>query len=359
MSVSMDVVVVGGGIIGLSCAWRLAHRGWSVVVVDPAPGSGASNVAAGMLAAVTEVHYGEEPLLALNLASAAAWPDFTAELEDRAGTTIGYRRNGTLTVAFDDDELRALDALGRFQVSLGLRVTRVGSRACREREPGLSPRIRGGVLAEDDHQVDPRRTVAALLLACERAGVRFDRARALDTKSGAVETAAGPIRCGTVVHAAGCWSGAPVRPVKGQILRLGFDPAVPPLGATVRGVDVYLVPRSNGELVVGATVEEQGFDTTTTAGAVYELLHAATRLVPGVGDLRLVEISAGLRPGTPDNAPLLGPTDIDGVIAATGHHRNGVLLAPITAEIIAELVDTGAVPAIARPFDARRFLACT
>jgi len=358
VTTSADVAIVGGGIIGLSCAWRLRQHGRSVAVVDPTPGAGASHVAAGMLAPVTEVHYGEQSLLALNLASAARWPDFAAELEHVTGQCIGYRRDGTLAVAADDDELRVLDTVRQFQESLCLRVTRLGRRACREREPALSPRVRGGVLAEDDHQVDPRSTVEALLLACERAGVRFERARAAEVAGGMVETTDGPIACGVVVHAAGCWSGSPVRPVKGQILRLRFDPAAPPLIATVRGVDVYLVPRATGELVVGATVEEQGFDTAATAGAVYGLLHAGMRLVPGISELPIVEAGAGLRPGTPDNAPLLGPTDVEGVVAATGHYRNGVLLAPITAEIVAELVDTGVVPALARPFDARRFVAC-
>lgn len=372
-----DVAVVGGGVIGLACAWRLAQEGASVKVFDPAPGAGASHAAAGMLAPVTEVHHGEEALLALNLASAQLWPAFAAELVEAAGIDIGYRTGGTLAVAFDDDDLRSLDELRGFQESLHLPVTRLTSRECRTREPSLSPRVRGGVLAANDHQVDSRLAVQALLATVERSGVTLVRepVRALSVAGHAVtgvHTTSGPHACGTVVVAAGSWSAdidgippavvPPVRPVKGQILRLRFDPAAAPLRGTVRGLaagrSVYLVPRVHGELVVGATVEEVGFDTTVTAGAVHDLLRAAIDLVPEVAELELVEATARLRPGTPDNAPLLGPTGLGGLVLATGHHRNGVLLAPITAEVIASVVTTGTVPPAAAGFDPGRFQRC-
>lgn len=372
-----DVAVVGGGVIGLACAWRLAQRGASVRVFDPAPGAGASHAAAGMLAPVTEVHHGEEALLALNLASAQLWPAFAAELVEAAGSDIGYRTGGTLAVALDDDDLRSLDELRGFQESLHLPVTRLTSRECRAREPSLSPRVRGGVLAANDHQVDSRLTVQALLAAIERSGVTLVRepVRALSVAGHAVtgvHTTSGPQPCRTVVLAAGSWSAdidgippavvPPVRPVKGQILRLRFDPAAAPLRGTVRGLaagrSVYLVPRVHGELVVGATVEELGFDTTVTAGAVHDLLRAAIDLLPGVGELELVEATARLRPGTPDNAPLLGPSGLGGLVLATGHHRNGVLLAPITAEVIASVVTTGTVSPAAVGFDPGRFQRC-
>lgn len=372
-----DVAVVGGGVIGLACAWRLAQRGASVTVFDPAPGAGASHAAAGMLAPVTEVHHGEEPLLALNLASAQLWPAFAAELVEAAGIDIGYRTDGTLAVALDDDDLRSLEELRGFQESLHLPVTRLSSRECRTREPSLSPRVRGGVLAANDHQVDSRLAVQALLATVERSGVTVVRepVSALSVAGRAVtgvDTPGGPHACGTVVVAAGSWSAdiagippavvPPVRPVKGQILRLRFDPAAAPLLGTVRGLvagrSVYLVPRSHGELVVGATVEEVGFDTTVTAGAVHDLLQAAIDLVPEVGELELVEATARLRPGTPDNAPLLGPTGLGGLVLATGHHRNGVLLAPVTAEVITSVVTTGTVPPTAVGFDPGRFQRC-
>lgn len=364
-----DVAVVGGGIIGLSIAWRAATgHGLDVAVIDDAPGQGATGVAAGMLAPVTEVHFGEEPLLALNVESAHRWPSFAAELQAASGVGVGYRDDGTLSVAFDDDDLRALDQLCRFQAGLGLPVERLDRRQCRQREPLLSPRARGGVLAAGDHQVDPRRVAAALIEACHRAGVGFvaDRATALEGAGRVCLARGDEVDAGTVVVAAGSWSGllpgatVPVRPVKGQLLRLRFDPAGPPLTATVRGLvagrAVYLVPRCDGELVIGATVEEQGFTTSVTAGAVRELLQAASDLVPAVGELELVEMSAGLRPATPDNGPLIGTLPgNDRVVVATGHYRNGVLLAPVTADAVAGLLGGAPLPAVAAAFSVSRF----
>lgn len=361
-----DVAVVGGGAIGLACAWRLAQRGSSVTVVDPAPGSGASHAAAGMLCPVTEAHYGEEPLLALTLTSAGRWPEFAAELSDESGIDVGYRAEGTLAVAFDDDDVRALDGLLRFQQSLGLPADRLGSRECRSLEPRLSPRIRGGARFAGDHQVDNRRVVAALLVACERRGVGTVRRSAARLAGGGVVLDDGTVvAAGRVVVAVGCWSASladevPVRPVKGQIVRLAFDPADPPLAHNVRGLaggrSVYLVPRADGELVVGATVEELGFDTTVTAGAVQELLRAAADLLPGVSELRLVETHAGLRPGTPDNAPIIGPSPGDErVVYATGHFRNGILLTPVTADAVASLVVDGVLTPEVAPFGVGRF----
>lgn len=356
--------VIGGGVIGLAVAWRLAQRGASCTVIDPTPGAGASDVAAGMLAPVTEVHYGEEPLLALNLASAQRWPAFVDELEAASGTPVGYRREGTLAVAMRDDDRRALDALVRFQQQLELPVDPQPSAACRELEPALTPRVRAGALVAGDRQVEPRALVAALRAACARAGValRLDAATSIDAGP-TVRLATGDrLDSDVVVVAAGCHTAElvalPVRPVKGQILRLRGDVARL-LTRTVRGladnVSVYLVPRAQGELVVGATVEEQGFDTTVTAGAVSTLLGAATQLVPGVAELELAEARAGLRPGTPDNAPILGPVPgLDGVVAATGHFRNGILLAPVTADVIAEVVTAGG-SALAAPFGPERF----
>lgn len=358
--------MIGGGAIGLACAWRIAQRGLAVTVVDPAPGSGASRAAAGMLCPVTEVHYGEEPLLALTLESSRRWPGFAAEVQAGSDIDIGYRTEGTLAVALDADDSEALEALFRFQQSLGLTVERSRPRDCRKLEPRLSPRIASAAYFGADHQVDNRSLVAALLALCERCNVEILRQRVTSIGGAGVHLEDGRVlRSGHIVLAAGCWSSGldsevPTRPVKGQILRLMFDPADPPLVHNVRGMaegrSVYLVPRSSGELVVGATVEELGFDTTVTAGAVLELLRAATELVPAVGELRLIETTAGLRPGTPDNAPVIGPSERDPrVIHATGHYRNGILLTPVTADAVAALVsgDTP-VPEVA-PFSARRF----
>ena len=366
-----DLAVVGGGVIGLAVAWRAASAGLRVTVVDPAPGGGASWAAAGMLAPVTEVHYGEQALLRLNLAAAARWPGFAAELEEAAGRPVGYLACGTLSVARDPDDLAAIDDLYRFQQGLGLEVERLRSRECRSLEPGLAPGVRGGVLVPGDHQVDNRALVGALLAAAARAGVvlRPATARGLRVAGGRVRglvlDGGEALAAGTVVLAAGGWSGAlagldpallpPVRPVKGQLLHLRGPASEPLARRNVRGLEAYVVPRADGRVVVGATVEEQGFDQRVTAGAVHHLLRAAAELLPDVDELELTETAVGLRPGSPDNAPLLGETGLDGLVVATGHYRNGILLTPVTAEAITELLLDGRTPEAIAPFSPRRF----
>jgi glycine oxidase len=366
-----DVVVVGGGVIGLGIAWRAAQAGLGVTVVDDAPGRGASWAAAGMLAPVTEVHYGEQPLLDLNLAAAGRWPAFAAELEERTSRSVGYRRCGSLAVARDADDHAALEDLFTFQRGLGLKVERLRARECRQLEPGLAPSVRGGFLAPGDHQVDNRAVVAALLIACERAGVRRRPRRAArvrvdgDRVTGVVLHGGQSLEAGTVVLAAGCWSGTlaglppglmpPVRPVKGQLLHLRGPGDSPLCKRNVRGLEVYVVPRGDGRVVVGATVEEHGFDVTVTAGAIHDLLRAAVELLPEVTELELTETVAGLRPGSPDNAPMIGPSGLDGLVIASGHYRNGILLVPVTADAIAGLLAGGSLPASLIPFSPRRF----
>ncbi|WP_432249777.1 glycine oxidase ThiO [Streptomyces sanyensis] len=371
-----DVLVIGGGVIGLVTAWRAAQRGMRVTLADPEPGGGAARVAAGMLAAVTELHYGEQALLALNLDSARRYPAFTAELEEASGTPTGYRRCGTLAVALDADDRAHLRELHDLQVRSGLDSAWLSGRECRRLEPMLAPGVRGGLRVDGDHQVDPRLLASALLTACRRAGVEFRRewARELtvsgDRAAGALLADGSRVSADQVVLAGGSLSGRlagvprdvlpPVRPVKGQVLRLTVPPAFGPflsrtVRAVVRGSQVYLVPRESGELVVGATSEELGWDTTVTAGGVYELLRDAHELVPGITELPLVETRAGLRPGSPDNAPLLGRTALPGLLLATGHYRNGVLLTPVTGEVLAEVLAGGEPPATARPFSPRRF----
>lgn len=371
-----DVLVVGGGIIGLVTAWRAAQRGFAVAVVDPEPGGGAAQVAAGMLAAVTELHYGEQTLLGLNLESARRYPDFAAELTDLTGHDLGYRRCGTLAVALDADDRAHLRELHALQRQSGLDSDWLSGRECRRLEPMLAPGVRGGLRVDGDHQIDPRRLAAALVAACERAGVVIHRTWAerlsvLRERAAGVVTREGEVLgAGQVVLAAGSLSGRlagvpedllpPVRPVKGQVLRLTVPERYAPflsrtVRAVVRGSQVYLVPRENGELVVGATSEELGWDTTVTAGGVYELLRDAHELVPGITELPLTETRAGLRPGSPDNAPLLGPTGLDGLLLATGHYRNGVLLTPVTGDSMAHVLATGELPDEARPFTPKRF----
>jgi glycine oxidase len=375
-----DVLVIGGGIIGLVTAWRAAQRGLATAVVDPEPGGGAAQVAAGMLAAVTELHYGEQTLLGLNLASARRYPDFAAELTEQTGHDLGYRRCGTLAVALDADDRAHLRELHTLQQQSGLESQWLSGRECRRLEPMLAPGVRGGLRVDGDHQIDPRRLAGALVAACERAGVVFHRVWAerltvvRDRATGVVTDDGTPLEAGQVVLAGGSLSGRlagvpedvlpPVRPVKGQVVRLSMPRRHGPflsrtVRAVVRGSHVYLVPRESGELVVGATSEELGWDTTVTAGGVYELLRDAHELVPGITELPLTETRAGLRPGSPDNAPLLGPTGLEGLLLATGHYRNGVLLTPVTGDAMAHVLATGELPEEARPFTPKRFSTAT
>lgn len=371
-----DVVVVGGGVAGLGVAWRLAQRGASVVVADATPGLGASDVGAGMIAPVTEATATEPELLGLTRESAARWPGFAAELEEAAGRSVGYRDEATLAVALDADDHRVLLDLYDLQVELGLEVERLRSSECRALEAGLAPQVRGGLLVTADHQVDNRALTEVLLVACERAGVEL-RAEGVDRVvverervRGVVLAGGDELGAGTVVVAAGCWSSQlgglpaevlpPVRPVKGQILRLAGSADAPIVGRTVRGLvegsPIYLVPRSDGRVVVGGTVEEQGYDVTVTAGAVRDLLDDAFALVPEVTELELVEVRAGLRPGTPDNAPILGRCALEGLVMATGHHRHGFLLLPVTADEVAAVVAGGETSGVLAPFGPQRFV---
>jgi glycine oxidase len=349
-----DVAVIGGGVIGLAIAWKAAGAGLRVTVIDPAPGSGASQVAAGMLAPVAEAQWGEEPLLEVSLRSASAWPVFAEELEAASGRSLGYRACGTLIVGADSGDRSYLEELLRFERHLGLEAEWCSAAHCRELEPLLAPGIRGGILAHGDNQVDPRLVLAALLVACARSGVTLIRDRVVEVQrsgaraSGVRLAGGGEVAADCVVLAAGCWSstidGLPpeatpaVRPVKGQVVRLRgpAEPAV--ISRSVRclvaGTSCYLVPRADGEIVLGSTMEELGFDTTVTAGAVYSLLRDASRVLPFVTELALVETQAGLRPGSRDNAPIIGDSEMPGLVLATGHFRNGILLTPVTTEIV-------------------------
>ncbi|HEY6297973.1 MAG TPA: glycine oxidase ThiO, partial [Streptosporangiaceae bacterium] len=371
-----DVVMAGGGVIGTAIAWRAAAAGLDVVVVDPDLGNGATLVAAGMLAPVSESLFGEGELLRLNLLAVGRFGSFAAELEELTGHRVGLRREGTLAIAYDPGDQAALVRLTAFRRSAGLDAQELDSRACRALEPFLAPDVRGGVLFSGDWSVDNRRYAAALREAMRMVKVRTIRDRVVGVRVSGGRAAGvrledgGKVDAVAVVVAAGCWTGsvagvpdavrAAVRPVKGQLLRLRHPAGLPPVltrsvRAIVRGIDVYLVPRADGELIVGATQEERGPDQTVTAGAVHDLLHDAMSVLPVTSELILAETCVGLRPGTPDNGPIVGRCGPDGLLMATGHYRNGILMSPVTADAAVALL-TGQPPAPEwAPFTPQRF----
>ena len=357
-------------------AWRARARGLSVVLVDRgALGAETTAVAAGMLAPVSEADAQERALTRLGLESARRWPAFAAELEDVSGIDVGYRACGTLVLARDADEAEALSRELALREQLGLAARPLLPSQARTLEPALAPGLRSALEIPSDHAVDPRLVAAALAVAAERAGVMLRPNTAVDRLLTEGEQVSGLALAGgevlpaaRVVVAAGPWSDGldgvpqaarvPVRPVKGQLLRLldpGHDPRAPLLERVVRYEGGYIVPRGDGRYVLGATSEERGFDTSVTALALHELLRDASELVPGVLELEVEELCAGLRPGTPDNAPVLGASDaLPGLFWATGHHRSGILLAPMTAEVLAAAL-TGESGGAAREFSPGRF----
>ena len=368
-----NVAIIGAGVIGLGIAWRLAMRGVPVAVFDKgACGAGASHAAAGMLAACAEAEPGEEALVTLGRASQARWPAFAAELKEASGVDVGLRPEGTLVVALTSDDQARLSHQLVFQQKLGLPLQWITAAETRRREPHLAGKLAGAVFSPEDTQVDNRKLAAALRIAAEAAGAGISEHQAVKTISndagrvdGIVLADGRKVAADVVVLAAGAWSRSieglapelrpPVRPIKGQMLALRMDPTAPLLTHVVWAPGAYLVPRLDGRLLVGATVEEKGYDTSLTAGGILTLLEAAWRVVPAVEELPIDEMWVGHRPGSRDDAPILGTGLIDGLIYATGHHRNGILLTPITADAIAELVFEGAADPAIRPFSIERF----
>jgi glycine oxidase len=361
-----DVAVVGGGPIGLASAWRAAQRGLSVCVLD-AGEPGAWHVAAGMLAPVAEAQFGEDALLDLSLRAAAGFPELCAELAEASGRDPGLHATGTLVVARDRDEAEALDRLLAFRRRLGLGVERLLPSAARRAEPALAPTVRLALDVAGDHSVDPRLLVAALREAVRRAGGSIRRARVTgiasegDRVTGVALEHGETVDAGAVLVAAGAHAGrfgsVPVRPVKGQVLRLRDPRGAGLIERTIRTHDAYIVPRADGRYVLGATMEERGFDTAPTAGGVFELLRDVSEVVPGVLELEVEELLAGLRPATPDNLPAIGRGERDGLLWATGHHRNGILLSGLTGELAAAAICGEELPEWAAPADPLRFAA--
>lgn len=368
---SKEVVIVGGGSIGLATGFELVRQGTPTVVFKRGrAGRGTSWQAAGMLAPDAEIGFEELELYRLNRESLRRWPAFARRVEAASGQSVDYRDEGTLIVADDRDSAEALQRLYSFQKEQGLEVEWLTGEEAREIEPFVAPRLSAAIFAPSDHQVDNRRLVDALEDAYQAEGGTLHEDTAIeavvpDPDAPAVVTADGErVTADQVVVAAGVWSRdldglepastPPVRPVKGQMIQLRrkrpFD-----LQHVVRGPEAYLAPKSNGRVVVGATSEEMGFDTTVTAGGLYDLLEGAWEVVPGIYDLPVDETWAGLRPASRDHAPLIGPTDAPGILMATGHYRHGILLTPVTAEEMARLVRTGETSDWLKPFSPIRF----
>ncbi len=365
-----DVTIIGAGAIGLSIGWRLAQAGRRVTLFErEKAGQGTSWLAAGMLAPAVEIGFEELDLYALGRQSLSQWPGFAAELEKVTGQDIDYRSNGTLVVADDPDRAAALRRLYDFQRTHNVPVEWLRPAEALDVEPFLAPRLAAAVYSPDDHQLDNRRLIHALRTAFEQAGGTLHedtpvQAVVPNATHSRVVTAAGEIcEAGIVIVAAGVWSRQveglvphppEIRPVKGQMIELKIERPFD-LQHVVRGPDAYLAPKSDGRLLVGATTEEMGFDTTVTAGGLYTILEGAWTIVPGVYDLPVTDTWAGLRPASRDHAPLLGASGVPGVMYATGHYRHGILLTPVTAQAITRLVLTGEPDPLMAAFAPERF----
>ena len=371
--VGRRVAIIGAGVVGLGIAWRLAGRAAVTVFDRGKAGSGASHAAAGMLAACCEAEPGEEALIALGRESQARWPAFAEELLRTSGIDVELRREGILHLALTADDQAEIAQRLEFQRQLDLPLEWLSAAATRAREPHLAGKIAGALFSPEDHQVDNRKLVQALRVAAEAAGaticehrpvkeivVQGGRAKGVLLQDETVAAA------DIVVLAAGAWSRGiaglppdgrpPVRPLKGQMLTLRMDAAAPLISHVVWAPGAYMVPRRDGRLIVGATVEEKGFDETITAGGVLTLLEAAWRAVPAVEELPIEEMCVGHRPGSRDDAPILGRGPLEGLFYATGHHRNGILLAPVTADAMARLILDDVVEPAIKPFGLERFL---
>ncbi len=398
------IAIVGGGVTGLAIGWQLAKRGCSVTVFERHQiGGGASWAAAGMLAAQAEAEPGEESLHRLLLAGQQIWPTFAAELEAEAEIEIGYRQEGTLLVAVNRDEQERLRSQLTYQQAQGLDLTWLSGYEVRQKEPYLSRHVVGALYSPQDHQVDNRLLVQALKQVYLKVGGQLQEGASVQdlivvdgqvnglilksqplTEDRKADPQADPLAdpqtnpqadlavgcetvfaADTVVITTGAWAGSrsplakwvdlPVRPIKGQMLAVQMPADQILTEHVIWGEDVYLVPRRDGRLLIGATVEEKGFETQITVGGLLDLLKQAWTILPGLYDMPMIETWAGLRPGSPDDAPILGKTSIEGLYVATGHHRNGILLCPLTAYAMSDLIVTNAWPQVCDSFTLQRF----
>mgnify|MGYP003670931242 FL=1 len=372
------IVIIGGGICGLGIGWRLAEQGADVTIIErDEAGQAATWAAAGMLAPQAEAEHGEEALLPLALESRAMWAEFAAELTTASGIDVDYRTEGTMVVSLDRDDREYLESRFDYFRTLGLDVEWLSGYAARQKEPHLARAVSGAVYSALDHQVDNRLVATALRAAYLAAGgtlrenLAVDEVLVSNNRVTGVRAGGEEIAAEAIVLAAGAWSRnlaglpdaarPPVRPLKGQMVSVAMDPRNPLIEHVIWGPgngivpSIYLAPKGDNRLIIGATVEEMGFDTEMTAGGLFELLRTAWEVLPGIYDLPIVESWAGLRPASRDDAPILGPTPVDGLVLATGHHRNGILLAPVTAAKIAEYLLKGRLDPLLAPFLLERF----
>ena len=364
---TFDVAIAGGGLIGGAIAFELAWAGLQVALFDrQQPGEGASWAAAGILSPAPE-NAGMISTVPLGRASLQLYPEFVAAVEEISGQSVGYRARGTLEALFSTDAQEKLSTIIALHHGLGLKAEPVSAEDAREIEPALSPELEAAVFRPDEACVDNRALTKAVLTAAQHSGLKtFARSKVQSiAKDGGrcdgLFVDGEKVESRWTVIAAGCSSAeikgaahyAPVRPAKGQMIAL--RPKDLSIERVLWSDDVYLVPRNDGRILAGATVEYVGFDKDVTVGAVQKILTAALQLAPALTDAQIEETWAGLRPDAPDHLPIIGPTDLEGLLIATGHFRSGILLAPITAKLIREWITTQSVSQDWAPFSPMRF----
>ena len=366
---AQDVIIIGGGVIGCSIALRLAEAGLTVTLIERGrAGCEASRAAAGMLSPQSEAHK-ESPFFDLCLRSRLIYRNFTDHLTELSGINVEYRDEGVLYVELEGDDLKDVDRWFNWQTRAGLKLERIAESKLRMDEPAVTKTATGAVFIPGDHQVENRKLMDAVALAARRAGVdviegvEVSRLMIERVKVKGVRCGEDKIEAGAVIVAAGCWSGDLLTPLglniktipaRGQMIALKSN--ISPISSVLHSRDCYLVPRRDGRILVGSTVEYAGFTKGVTAGGVRSLTAAAVELVPSLSEFEIVESWSGLRPDTADHLPVMGETGIENLFVASGHFRNGILLAPATAELMSELIVTGRTPEELKPFGVERFL---
>ena len=357
----MQTAVIGAGLVGLSAARAVAKRGEHITIIDDYRVAAASPMAGGMLAPISELWFGEEARLRLDIQSLRLWPTYARDLEQESGVDIDLRTHGTLQVSFDHDDLLELRRIHDLQINLGLETELLTSEEVLHLSPFLNPKITGGIHIKDDLAVDNRKLLKALYQALEISGATFINnsvtRMAKISEMFELELSSTKLRFDRVILATGAWTNEllddfgpnpQIRPINGEILRLSSKTRVldHTIRANVRGSAVYIVPRSNfddsptHELVVGATQNERGFESLPQAGGIYQLLRDSREILPHILEMNLVEVGMGLRPGSRNNTPIIDrhPNHPE-LIIATGHYRNGVLLTPLTELTLSQILD--------------------